>query len=215
MDAVLLADFAQIRPHDRVVDLGTGTCILPLLLSGREPSSRFDAVEIQPDMADMAERSVKLNQLQERIAVHCADMAQAHILLGQCQRSLVVCNPPYGRQGETLLNPSEGKRLARYEESCTIHTVCQSAARLLKNGGRFCVVFPAQRMLELMDALRSVKLEPKRFRLVYPKASKAPNLVLLEAIKDAKPMLHPMPPLIVYNQEGEPTAELRRIYHQA
>jgi len=214
MDAVLLADFAQIRLHEKVADLGTGTGILPLLLSGREGDSTFDALEIQPRMAEMAQRSVLMNGLEERIKVHCLDMRGSHKVLGAGQKTLVVCNPPYGKHGETLLNPEDTKRIARHEETCSIEEVCTSAANLLKNGGRFCVVFPARRMLELMDAMRGTKLEPKRLRLVYPKASKAPNLVLLEAMKDARPMLLHMPPLIVYNEDGSPTAELRRIYHQ-
>ena len=215
MDAVLLADFAQIRPNDRVADLGTGTGILPLLLAGREKSAVFDAVEIQENMAEMARRSVKLNRLEERIRVHCMDLRECAALLGQCQKTLVISNPPYGKQGETLVNPEIGKGIARHESACTIEQVCRAASRLLKNGGRFCVVFPAQRMLELMDALRAVRLEPKRFRMVYPKASKAANLVLMEAIKDARPMLHPMSPLIVYQESGDATDELRRIYHLA
>lgn len=215
MDAVLLADFAAIRPNDKVADLGTGTGILPLLLAGREKGSTFDALEIQAEMAEMAQRSVRLNKLEDRIKVHCMDMRGSHRVLGAGQRSLVVCNPPYGKQGETLLNPDNGKSIARHEKSCTIEEVCRAAANLLKNGGRFCVVFPAHRMLELMDAMRAAKLEPKRLRMVYPKASKAPNLVLMEAVKDAKPMLHPAAPLIVYNEDGSPTEELRRIYHQS
>jgi len=215
MDAVLLSDFAQIRPHDRVADLGTGTGILPLLLAGREMrGTTFDAFEIQPAMADMARRSVALNGLEERIHIHCADVAEAVQILGHAARSLVVANPPYGSEGSTLLNPDESKRLARHEQGETLQIFCRAAALLLKNGGRFCVVFPAARMLELMDAMRSVKIEPKRLRLVYPKASKAPNLVLLEGMKDARPTLHMLPPLIVYDQEGRPTAELDRIYHR-
>ena len=215
MDAVLLSDFAQIRPHDRVADLGTGTGILPLLLAGREMrGTTFDAFEIQPDMADMARRSIALNGLEDRIRIHCMDAAEAPKALGHAVKSLVVANPPYGSQGSTLLNPDESKRLARHEQGDTLQLFCRAAALLLKNGGRFCVVFPAPRMLELMDAMRAVRIEPKRLRLVYPKAGKAPNLVLLEGMKDARPTLHMLPPLIVYGEDGQPTPELDLIYHR-
>ena len=126
----------------------------------------------------------------------------------------MVANPPYGSEGSTLLNPDASKRLARHEQGDTLQIFCRAAARLLKNAGRFCVVFPAPRMLELMDAMRAVKIEPKRLRLVYPKVSKAPNLVLMEGMKDARPTLHMLPPLIVYDEMGKPTAELDRIYHR-
>lgn len=213
MDAVLLSDFARIRPGDRVGDLGTGTGILALLLAGREPRSTFEAFEIQPAMADMARRSVLLNGLQTRIVVHCGDMSQASQRLGHGGLSLVVANPPYGRRGETLLNPAMEKRLARHEVGGTIEAFCRSAGQLLKYGGRFCVVFPAGRMLELADAMRNARLEPKRMRLVFSKADKPPHLVLMEGIKGARPMVHMLPPLIIYEVDGQPTKELERIYH--
>ena len=119
-DAVLLADFAQPRPHDRVCDLGTGTGVIPLLMYARQNSITADAVEIQPDMADMAARSVQLNGLEDAICVHAGDLRQIRTLLPHAKYDLVTCNPPYGKAGGTLLNPDESKRLARHEDTCQI-----------------------------------------------------------------------------------------------
>ncbi len=213
-DAVLLADFAGVRSRDRVVDLGTGTGILPLLMAARAPGARFDAIELQPEMADMARRSVELNGLSGRIAVHEADLCHAAALLGHACADLVVCNPPYGRQGATLTNPDPGKAVARHEIGCTLADVVRSASQLLRTGGRVDLVFPAPRMLELWDEMRAVFLEPKRVRLIHQRVENPPKLVLVEGIKRARPALHWLPPLILCGPNGAYTAEVRRIYGQ-
>ena len=166
-DAVLLADFAAPRRHDRVCDLGTGTGIIPLLLYARENTISADAVEIQPDMADMAARSMAMNGLNEKIRVLSGDLRSIRTLLPHARYDLVTCNPPYGKAGGTLLNPDASKRLARHEESCAIEDVACAAAWLLQNGGRLCCVFPAARMIELSDAMRKYRMAPKRIRLVH------------------------------------------------
>ena len=211
-DAVLLSDFAMVRPRERVCDLGTGTGVIPLLLYGRRSDITVDAVEIQPDMAEMASRSMRLNGLGEKITVHEGDLRQIRTLLPHARYDLVTCNPPYGKAGGTLLNPDESKRLARHEDTCHIEDVAQSAQWLLRNGGRLCCVFPAHRMLELCDAMRAKKIEPKRIRMVCARADKAPNLCLVEGKLDARPGLHMEPTLIIYDENGQYTPELRRIY---
>lgn len=213
-DAVLLADFAGVRGRDRVVDLGTGTGILPLLLAARAPSASFAAIEIQPEMADMAARSVALNGLAGRIDVLEADLREAPALLGYGRADLVVCNPPYGRQGATLTNPDPSRAVARHEIGCTLADVMESAARLLRNGGRLAMVFPAPRLLELLDAQRGARIEPKRVRLVHQSVNDPPKLALVEGVKQARPALHWLPPLILCDRQGEYTAEARRIYGQ-
>lgn len=214
MDAVLLADFTRLRPRERAADMGTGTGILPLLLSQKEEDCTFDAFEIQPDMADMAQRSVRLNRLEERIRVHAADMRTAWQIIGRETMHAVVCNPPYGKRGGTLTNPESSVRLARHETDCTIEDVAASCAAVLRTHGRLSIVFPAQRMLELLDALRQCRLEPKRIRMVCAHVDKPPYLVMVEAMKNARPQLLWLPPLVVYNADGTETDEIRRIYHQ-
>ena len=211
-DAVLLSDFASARRRDRVCDLGTGTGVIPLLLYARESTITADAVEIQPDMAKMAARSVALNGLEEKIRVLAGDLREIRTLLPHAQYDLVTCNPPYGKAGGTLLNPDAGKRLARHEESCAISDVTRAAALLLRSGGRFCCIFPAARMLELLDALRAQRLEPKRLRLVHSNARKAAHLCLAEGMLDARPGMMVEPPLVIYGEDGQYTREMRQIY---
>lgn len=214
MDAVLLADFARVEPRDSVGDFGTGTGILPLMLLGRGKGKHVDAFEIQPDMADMARRTMALNGLTDRVKVHALPVEQALDVLAPCSLDAIVCNPPYGTPGTTLLNPSDSLRLARHQTADGLSAWLKMAYRLLKGKGRMSLVYPAPRMLELMQAMEQAHLAPKRFRLIYPSATKAANLVLVEGMKDARPMLHPEPPLIVYEADGGMTEELKRIYHQ-
>ena len=211
-DAVLLADFAAPRRHDRVCDLGTGTGIIPLLLYARENTISADAVEIQPDMADMAARSMAMNGLNEKIRVLPGDLRSIRTLLPHARYDLVTCNPPYGKAGGTLLNPDASKRLARHEESCAIEDVACAAAWLLQNGGRLCCVFPAARMIELSDAMRKYRMAPKRILMVHSRVEKAAHLCLMEGMLDARPGLIIEPPLVIYDENNAYTPELRRIY---
>lgn len=213
MDAVLLADFARVEERDRTADFGTGTGILPLLLAGRGRGAHFDAIEVQAEMADMAKRSVSLNGLTERIHVHHCRVEEADNVIVPGSLDSIVCNPPYGVPGTTLLNPEKALSTARHQSENGLTEWYRMAYRLLRGKGRFHMVYPAPRMLGAMTELSKARLEPKRFRLIYPYADKPANLVLIEAMKDAKPMLHPEPPLIVYEKDGSMTAELKRIYH--
>lgn len=213
MDAVLLADFARMDARDRAADFGTGTGIIPLLLAGRGRAVHIDAFELQEDMADMARRSVTLNGLEERIAVHAVPVEAADSVVSPGTLDAITCNPPYGQPGTTLLNPAQTLSLARHQTQEGLRAWFAMAYRLLRGKGRFAMIYPAPRMLEVMKSLSAARLEPKRFRLIYPAADKPANLVLIEAMKDAKAMLHPEPPLVVYEPDGSMTLELRRIYH--
>ena len=211
-DAVLLADFAGIKKGERVCDMGTGTGVLPLLLSARAQGTTFSAVEIQPDVADMAMRSVKLNQLEDRICVLCADCRDAASLLGHEGHDLLVTNPPYTAQGAGLVSPEKTRALSRSDSDATLEEWMSACGKLLKNGGRLCCVFPAPRLLMLFDAMRMGRVEPKRVRLVCARSSAAPKLVLVEGIKGGRPGLHFMPMLITHDENGGYTQEMKRIY---
>lgn len=215
MDAVLLADFARVEACDTVADFGTGTGILPLLLKGRGRGRIIHGFEIQEDMAEMAARTMALNDLTDSVYIHCTPVEDALTVLEMGSVDAIVCNPPYGVPGTTLLNPSDTLRVARHQSPEGLHAWLKTAYRLLKGKGRMAVVYPAPRMLELMQAMDAVHLTPKRLRMVYPAANKAANLVLVEAMKDAKPMLHHQPPLVIYETDGSMTKELKRIYHLA
>ena len=214
MDAVLLADFATLRPRDVVADMGTGTGILPVLLSEKQQSARFEAFEWQSDMADMAGRTMLLNGLKDRVRIHTLDMRHAAKAIGYESVDAVVCNPPYGKQNCALPNPNEKQRLARHETECTLQDVACACASVLRNQGRVSMVFPAQRMLELMDALRAKRLEPKRVRMVCAREDRPPYLMLVEAMKNGRSFLQWMPPLIVRRRDGLESDEIRRVYHQ-
>ena len=211
-DSVLLADFVKAKPGDRVVDMGTGTGVIAILIASRHPGITIDALDIQPEMTDMAARSVSLNAMSDTIKVHTLDMRGAAALLGYGVYSVAVCNPPYCKAGGALASRSEARRVARHEGVLTINDVAKAAAELLKIGGRFYAVFPAARMLELACALRLYKLEPKRVRTVHDRLEKAPKLILMDAVKWGGSQLHWMPPLIMNDDNRNPSEEWKRIY---
>lgn len=211
-DAVLLADFARAKKGEHIADIGTGTGVLPLLLSARAENTTFDAFEIQADVADMAARSVRLNGLESRIRVHCADCRDAAGIIGHERCQMVVTNPPYTAKNAGLVSPEETRALSRSDSGCTLDEWIAACGRLLKNGGRLCCVFPAPRFLALCDAMRSARVEPKRVRFVAARETVAPKLVLLEGLKGGRPGLHIEPLLVTHDAQGGFTAEMRRIY---
>lgn len=211
-DAVLLADFAGVKKGEHVADMGTGTGVLSLLLSARAQDTTFDAFEIQQDVADMAARSVRLNGLETRIRIHHADCREAAGIIGHERCHLVVSNPPYTKGGSGLVSPEQTRALSRSDSDCTIEEWIAACGRLLKNGGRLCCVFPAPRFLELCDAMRCARIEPKRVRFVVARENAAPKLVLVEGLKGGRPALHMQPMLITHDAQGNFTREMRRIY---
>ena len=211
-DSVILADFAAPRRDDRAVDLGCGTGAIALLMAAHQPRLSVDAVELQAGIADMASRSVALNGLEERVRVHCLDMREAWRVLGAGRYSLAVCNPPYGRNGAALESRSEERRIARHEGDLAPADIARAAAMLLKNGGRFCAVYPSPRAYELMRAMDDAGIAPKRVRTVHGVAGRAPKFVLMDAVKGGGEGLHWLPPLVLRHEDGSFTGEWHRIY---
>jgi tRNA1(Val) A37 N6-methylase TrmN6 len=212
MDAVLLSGFAVIKQGETVLDLGTGTGIIPILLEAKTKGKKFIGLEIQEEMADMARRSVKLNQIENKVDIHQGDLKKVEDLYEPASFDVVTSNPPYMNQGGGLLNEHSSKAIARHELLCSLEDVIQGAARVLKNRGRLYMVHRPHRLPDLMVLLRKYKLEPKKMRMVYPYIHKEPNMVLLEAVKNGNPLLKNDPPLIVYEVEGNYTEEIYRIY---
>lgn len=213
-DSVLLADFAAPRRKDTAVDLGCGTGAIALLMAAHMPGLRVDAVELQPEVADMARRSVALNRMEDRVNVLTLDLREAWRELGVGRRSLVVCNPPYGRRGAALESAGDAKRVARHEGDLTPAELARAAELLLKSGGRFCCVYPAPRAYELMRAMDDHRIAPKRVRAVQGVAGRAPKQVLIEGVRDGGEGLHWLPPLILRDPDGGFTDEWHRIYDE-
>lgn len=211
-DSVLLADFAWVRPGDRVCDLGAGDGALSLLLLAREPSIFCEMVEIREELCRRAERSALLNGISSSVKVRCADAARAPEYLKRGSFDLVVSNPPYYPETEDDMLP--GRRLARQQASLNLEALAGSAAELLRHHGRFCLCYPAARMLQAADALRARDIEPKRMRLAAAYAERAPYLCLMEGMKGAKPGMELMPALIQFDSPGCWSKEMRGIYEE-
>ena len=212
MDAVLLAGFAKDAAGKRLLDIGTGTGILPLLLEARTGISHLVGLEIQEESADMARRSVKLNGLEEKIEIVTGDIREADRLFETASFDVITCNPPYmiGRHG--LQNAGSAKTIARHEVCCTFRDIAEMTAKLIKPGGHFYLVHRPFRLAEILVTLSACKLEPKRMQLVYPFVDKEPNMVLLEMTRGGRPRLSVEKPLIVYRSPGVYSEEIYTIY---
>ncbi len=212
MDAVLLSGFAQVKPGEDALDLGTGTGIIPILLEAKTQGRHFGGLEIQKTSVDMARRSVQLNGLQDKISIVEGDIKEAVSMFGRASFDVVTSNPPYMTGQHGLVNPHLPKAIARHEVLCTLEDVVRQAAALLKENGRFYMVHRPFRLAEIMALMTACKLEPKRMRLVYPFVDKEPNMVLLEGLKGGRSRITVEKPLIVYKEPGVYTDEIYDIY---
>lgn len=212
LDAVLLSDFARVRAGAAVCDLGTGTGILPLLLYGRAPGVTCDAVEIQPDAADRARRSMRLNGLSDALRVHTGDLKHIRDMLPHAAYDLVICNPPYSPESASIPSPNPALRCARQEAACTLSDIAAAAAWLLRGHARFSLMLPAARLSDAFETLRQHRLEPKRLRLVHATEKRPARLALIETLLDVHSGLMIEPPLIVKTADGQDSEEVRRIY---
>lgn len=212
MDAVLLSNFCDIKNNSQVVDLGTGTGIIPLLIWAKNNVKKIYGIEIQEEVAEMAKRSVAMNGLEESIDIINEDLLKAPEILGVNKFEVVTSNPPYMLQGAGLINPQDKKAISRHEITCTLEDVIRVASRLLKHNGSFFMVHRPHRIVDIFCLLRQYKLEPKRIRFVHPKVKDKPNLVLIKSVKASRPELRFEEPLYVYNDDLTYTDEIYRIY---
>ncbi len=208
MDAVLLSNFAHIRPGDKVLDMGTGTGIIPLLLSAKTEGDSFVGLEIQEESADMARRSVLHNNLEEKIQIVTGDIKEAATIFGPVSFDVITTNPPYMIGQHGIANASSAKAIARHEILCNLDDIMRESARLLGHGGRFYMVHRPFRLAELLSTMVRYKIEPKRMRMVHPYIDKEPNMVLLEGIRGGNSRMQVEPPLIVYKEPGVYSDEL-------
>lgn len=212
MDAVLLSGFAAAPQGGRVLDLGTGTGILPILMAAKTEAAELVGLEIQPESADMASRSVILNDLQERVHIIQGDIKEAEHIFDAASFDVVTSNPPYMIGGHGLKNPEAPKAIARHEVMCSLEDVVKAAARCLKPGGKFYMVHRPFRLAEIMVMMHNYKLEPKRMKLVYPYVDKEPSMVLIEGSRGGRSRLTVEKPLIIYESQGKYTQEIYDIY---
>ncbi len=212
MDAVLLSGFVHVRPGERVLDLGTGTGIIPILLEAKTEGRHFTGLEIQPESADMARRSVLLNHLETKIDIVTGDIKDASNRFGASSFDVITTNPPYMISEHGLRNDQDAKTIARHEVLCTLEDIVRESARILPPKGRFYMVHRPFRLAEIMCAMTAYGIEPKRMKLVYPYVDREPNMVLIEGLRGGKKRLTVEKPLIVYQEEGKYTDEIVDIY---
>ncbi|HCX61619.1 tRNA1(Val) (adenine(37)-N6)-methyltransferase [Sedimentibacter sp.] len=212
MDAVLLTNYCDIKNNSTVVDLGTGTGIIPILLSGKRNYSKAYAIEVQEEVAEMARRSVTLNNLQDKIEVLNIDLKDVLNYLQPNSFDAVISNPPYKLNNSGIINPSDKKAISRHEIMCSLEDVISKAASLLKQYGRFYMVHRPDRLADIMCLLRKYRLEPKQIRFVHPRAAEKPNMILIRASKNGNPELKFDPPLYIYGEDDKYTKDVYDIY---
>ena len=209
-DSVILANFGHARPNDVYVDLCSGSGVVAILFSCKNNLKKSYALELQPQLADMAKRSIEYNDLKEKIEVINDDLSNLDKIFGCEKVDVITVNPPYNEVGET--SATDEIAIATHELKTNLETIAKMSARVLKFGGKFYMVHRADRLASIIYELKKYKLEPKVLRVVYPKANKEPNLILVEAKKGAKPGIKIMQPLILNNDDGTETDELKKIY---
>lgn len=210
MDAVLLARFANVPKKGKIIDLCTGTGVIPLLISPRT-KAEIRGIEIQERLYDMAHRSVMMNGLEQQIQLIQGDLKELPQQYGDGYFDYLTCNPPYmPAGGDTNLNPHIA--IARHEIMCTLEDVVRISSRIVRSGGKVAYVHRPSRLVDLLMLMREYRIEPKRLQLVHPRKDQEANMVLVEGIRDGGKELKLLPPLIVYNEHGEYTKEMKSIY---
>ena len=212
MDAVLLSGFAKAKEGDRVLDMGTGTGIIPILMEAKTPASELIGLEIQPESADMARRSVALNSLEHKIQIVEGDIKEAVNIFGAASFDVITCNPPYMIGQHGIQNPDAPKAIARHEILCTLEDLISRAAGVCKPGGHFYMVHRPFRLAEIISLMVKYRLEPKRMQLVYPYVDKEPNMVLIEGVRGGRSRMTVEKPLIVYKEPGVYMPEIYDVY---
>ena len=212
VDAVLLSDFAKDARSANTLDLCSGTGIVPLLLAAKTKTKNIYGLEIQADVAEMAQRSVEYNDLGERVHITQGDLKNAPEIYGKGRFDKITCNPPYMKCGRGARNDTDTMSVSRHEVLCTLDDILRVSAQLLVPKGRIFMVHRPMRLADIMCTMRKYRIEPKRLRFVHPSYNKAPNMLLVEGMLQGGDELKLMPPLYVYNEDGTYSEEINKIY---
>lgn len=215
IDSVLLSDFAKtIKKNSEVLDLGTGTAILPILLTAKTCAKHIIGIEIQENVAEMANRSVRINNLEKKIEIITEDIKRLPEILPINNYDAIVTNPPYMKINTGLQNENIEKLISRHEVKCTIEDIAKISNKLLKDKGEIYIIHRPDRLVDIVSYFRKYKLEIKNMRFVFPKRGKNSNLVLIKAVKNGQAFMKVEEPLYVYEEDGEYTEEIKRIYNK-
>ena len=212
VDAVLLSNFANVKNKHRVIDLCTGTGIIPFLIYGKYKPKEVIGIEIQENMVEMANRSSKYNEVENIVKFENADLKDMNFLKTLGTFDVLTVNPPYKLNNSGILNPDDKLAIARHEILCNLEDVIKAARRLLKDNGRMYMVHRPERLIDIFELMRKYKIEPKRVQMIQPNVNKAPNIVLVEGQRDGGAYLKWGAPLYVYNEDGTYTKEINKIY---
>ncbi|WP_251861648.1 tRNA1(Val) (adenine(37)-N6)-methyltransferase [Clostridium sp. Marseille-Q2269] len=212
IDAVLLANFPKIKNGAKVVDLCSGTGIIPFILAGKTNASNIMGIEIQKEIVDMAKRSVKYNNLQEKIKFIEGDLKDTKLLKSIEKADVVTVNPPYKTQGTGIININDKNAISRHEICCTLDDVVSASKVLLKDRGRLYMIHRPDRIVDIMNVMRKYNIEPKLIRTIHPSVDKAPSMLLIEGQKNGGEFLKWDSPLYIYNENNEYTNEVKKIY---
>ncbi|ELW0116144.1 tRNA1(Val) (adenine(37)-N6)-methyltransferase [Staphylococcus pseudintermedius] len=211
-DALLLGHFTEVRKRDRILDMCAGNGVIPLLLSDKG-NNVITGVEIQPQLVNMAVRSVQYNHLEDRITMVEMDINALIQAYSPAQFDLITCNPPYFKANQTNQHQLEAHKIARHEIYCTLDDCLRVSNHLLKEGGRVVMVHRAERMLDLFEAMRHYRIEPKRLHMIFSKPGKAAQTIVVEGRKGGRQGLDIAPPFYIYDEQGDYTPEMKEIYY--
>lgn len=215
IDSVLLTDFAKdIRQNSKVIDLGTGTGIIPILLYAKTKNANFVGVEIQEEVAQMASRSVKLNSLENKIEILNMNILELNKKYKRGSFDVVTTNPPYKKINTGIINENDKKLISRHEITASLDDFVKISSFLLRDFGEFYMVHRPDRLVDIFNVMRKNKIEPKKIKFVYPNKNKKTNLVLIKGVKNGKQFLEFENNLYVYNEDGKYTDEILKIYNK-
>lgn len=211
-DALLLAHFTKVRKNDSILDLCAGNGVIALLLSAKS-HQKIESIEIQEQLADMAQRSFKYNRLEERLSMHNMDLKDVYQTFKPSQFTLITCNPPYFKRNQLHQHQKEAHKIARHEIMCNLEDCMFAARHLLKQGGRLVMVHRAERLMDVLTEMRQANIEPKRIVFIYSKHGKSAVTIVVEGRKNGNQGLEIAPPFYIYNENGEYSEQMKEVYY--